>query len=98
MNNGVTPLFNASHNGHLPFVEQLLQENVDPNAPMNDGATPLFVASHNGHLPVVERLLQQKVDPNTLNDNGTTPPMAAIVLKTILMLYSYSSTIMLIQH
>ena len=61
-----TPLYSiASQNGHLPVVERLLQEKVNPNTPKDDGATPLFIASQNGHLPVVERLLQEKVDPNT---------------------------------
>ena len=53
----------ACENGHLPVVERLLQEKVDPNIPKDNGATPLFIASENGHLPVVERLLQEKVDP-----------------------------------
>ena len=78
-NNGATPLLIASQNGHLPVVERLLQEKVDPNTPANNGATPLFIASLNGHLPVVERLLQEKVNPNTPMDNGVTPLHIAIL-------------------
>ena len=54
MDNGATPLFFACKNGHLPFVERLLQEKADPNAPMDNGVTPLFIACENGHLLDVE--------------------------------------------
>ena len=45
MDNGATPLYIASQNGHLPVVERLLQEKVDPNTPRDNGVTPLFIAS-----------------------------------------------------
>ena len=63
---------------------------------MDNGVTPLHIASYNSHLPVVKRLLQEKVDPNTPMNDGTTPLMVAS-FNGILMLYSYSSSIMLIQ-
>ncbi len=54
MNNGATPLYIVSQNGHLPIVERLLAvPGIDVNKAMNNGATPLFVASQNGHIPIL---------------------------------------------
>ena len=72
-NDGFTPLFIASHNGHLEIVDRLLKEKVNPNTPCNDGATPLFIASHNGHLEIVERLLMEDANPNISLETGITP-------------------------
>ena len=66
-------------NGHLPVVESLLQEKVDPNTPANDGATPLMVASFNGHPDVVQLLLNYNADPTLKTQDGFTALRLATV-------------------
>ena len=48
-NDGATPLFIASQEGHAEVVSMLLaKQGVDVNQAMNDGCTPLCIASENG--------------------------------------------------
>ena len=44
---GVTPLWVATHNGHLAMARLLLQWGADKDE--ENGITPLFVAARNGH-------------------------------------------------
>ena len=44
-NNGATPLFFASHEGHSEVVSMLLaKQGIDVNQAMNNGFTPLIIA------------------------------------------------------
>ena len=70
---GRTPLWIASHQGHIRVVQQLLRAKADPNIAANDGMTPLYAASYSGHSQIVQRLLQEQVDPNTASNEGVTP-------------------------
>ena len=55
--NGATPLFMASQNGHHLVVEALLQHGAAVDKATTDyGTTPLSIASSNGKLYVVKLL------------------------------------------
>ena len=71
--NGITPLYAASSNGHSDIVSVLLKANADPNIQVNDGATPLIIASQRGHFNVVSILLENNADPNHQAVIGGTP-------------------------
>ncbi|MCE3255469.1 MAG: hypothetical protein K0R25_963 [Rickettsiaceae bacterium] len=75
-NDGVTPLFAASQNGHHKCVETLLTNELnkaDPDKAKNDGATPLFVASQMGHHECIKTLLEKGADPDKTTSSGATP-------------------------
>jgi hypothetical protein len=74
---GYTPLYVASHHGHLPVVEALLQAGADVDKARDNGATPLYIASHHGHLPVVQALLQAGTDVDKARDDGGATPLIA---------------------
>ena len=53
-NNGCTPLYFASQQGHPEVVTKLLAANADVNQPA-DGATPLIIASAKGRADIVAK-------------------------------------------
>lgn len=72
--NGVSPLWIACQDGHLPVVEycaalapELLEQ------PKASGATPFCIACHQGHLDLVKFLADHRVDMELPNHNGATP-------------------------
>jgi ankyrin repeat protein len=67
--NGVTPLFIASQNGHDKVVDLLLKSpEININVTNNNGVTPLFVASEKGHEKVADLLLPGYLKKyNTIN-------------------------------
>ena len=72
--NGVSPLWIACQDGHLPVVKYcaalaptLLEQ------PKASGATPFCIACHQGHLDLVEWLAGEGVDMERPNHNGSTP-------------------------
>ena len=71
-NNGDTPLYIASENGHLSVVEYLIHHGADVNKADKDGRTPLYIASQNGHLSVVEYLIHHGGDVNKTDNDGWT--------------------------
>ena len=50
MNDGFTPPFVASQNGHVEVVKLLCDGGAAKDQAMNDGATPLSMASYKGHV------------------------------------------------
>ena len=72
---GVTPLYAASHNGHLDVVQCLVREGkAAVNQAHDDGATPLSMAAHEGHLEVVQYLGREgKAAVNQAYETGETP-------------------------
>ena len=55
--NGATPLFAASQEGHTKVVEMLLGAGADVNKATTDtGATPLYIALRGNHRDVAELL------------------------------------------
>src|SRR3990167_6100969 len=69
-------LIDASRDGDLFRVRQLLSASANPNIANRNGHTPLYWASHQGHLEVVKELLSAPgngVDPNIANKDCKTP-------------------------
>ena len=69
----VTPLFNASANGHLEVVQCLLDADADKEKADNQGFTPLHIAAGHGHQAVVQCLLDAGADKETADKDGATP-------------------------
>ncbi|CAG2253583.1 unnamed protein product [Mytilus edulis] len=70
---GCSSLYQASQEGHVDVVKELLQHSADVNKCDNDGASPLYIASQNGHVDVVKELLQHSADVNKCRNDGTPP-------------------------
>ncbi|WAO94557.1 NACHT domain-containing protein [Fusarium falciforme] len=72
-NNGGTPLFAASNNGHVEVVKLLLEKGADMTIANNIGLTPLIAASRNGHVEVVKLLVGiSSVDASKTDRLGRT--------------------------
>ena len=71
--NKVTPLHNASKNGHATVVKILLEAGADPNAGDSYEFTPIHLASRNGYEAVVEMLLNAGANPNAEDEFKHTP-------------------------
>lgn len=65
-------LIDASKNGDVNKVNELLASGIDPDGPGKGGETPLMAAARGGHLAVVEALVQAFADP-TLGKGEETP-------------------------
>ena len=65
---GVTCLYIASQNGHLPVVSFLLRNGADVDKPRLSMATPLFIATQNNHIDVVHVLLSHGADVHKENN------------------------------
>lgn len=70
-----TPLKNASENGYLSVVKELLKNDAVVNMIGNE-ETPLITACFGGHLNVVKELVEAGADVN-LETQGNTPLTAA---------------------
>ncbi|XP_078595370.1 cortactin-binding protein 2-like isoform X1 [Branchiostoma floridae x Branchiostoma japonicum] len=66
-------LHQASGEGDMTMVEQLLEEGADPNTTERDGSTPVYAAAEGGHIDCLELLLSHNGDPNALRDDNFTP-------------------------
>ncbi|KAF0702487.1 Aste57867_7785 [Aphanomyces stellatus] len=71
--NGATPLWVASYNGHLKVVELLVHGGANTNATNKNGKTPLFVAAQQGKIDIVNLLIKINSDINKSMMDGTTP-------------------------
>lgn len=70
---GSTPLYWASHGGHMECVQTLLDvTNCDLNTQNKLGDTPLHSAAWRSHPHVVEVLLEKGADPAIKNKDGKT--------------------------
>ena len=52
----LTPLFIASHFGHLEIVRLLVEAGADKDKAVNSGKTPLYIARQRHHDDIVEML------------------------------------------
>ncbi len=74
-NDGITPLYAASQNGHTEVVKTLLSNSrTDVNKENTKyGTTPLYIASQYGHAEIVKLLLSDsRIDVNKATHDGCT--------------------------
>ena len=69
---GATPLFMASQNGHVDIVIFLLQNKADIDKADFAGYTPLMIACERGHWDIVETLIEAGANSFQKNDLGDT--------------------------
>jgi ankyrin repeat protein len=72
-NDGFTPVFMASHNGHTAALKLLMENGGDVKQATNDGTTPVYAASYGGHTNVLKLLIENGGDVNQATNNGFTP-------------------------
>jgi len=75
--NGCTPLWIASQNGHTDTVQYLKLAGANIDHQRQDGSTPLFVASHNGHTDIVQKLVSVGANIDHQMQSGATPLLIA---------------------
>ena len=73
-----TPLHNASINGHVAVMQNLLDSGVDIDAVDCDGNTALHLAVTNGQREAVDLLLERKASNSFLNHEDSSPLHLAI--------------------
>jgi ankyrin repeat protein len=69
---GVTPLFIAAQENHLPVVQALLSADCDVNLTNPSLAAPLFIAVQKGNTNVVKTLVKRKKKVSALRARGRT--------------------------
>lgn len=75
---GCTPLWNATSEGHLSIVLQLLETGlVDVRVRNWDGVNALWWPCSDGHVELVRFLLEKGVDPEEKDVDGVSPVMRA---------------------
>jgi ankyrin repeat protein len=80
-----TPLMEASMNGEIETVSELLSTGTDPNEMNEFGESPLLVAIDNNQVDIVQVLLENGSDPNLQDDYGWTPLMTAVMMENIVI-------------
>jgi ankyrin len=71
LRDGVALLHVASHNGHLPIVQLLVERGADKDqVATQSGFTPLLHALAQKALPVAQYLLEQGADPHQAGGDG----------------------------
>lgn len=75
---GMTPLYYASRQGHVDIARRLLEHAADPNqTTSSDGTTPLMMAADHHHASVINLLLEFKATIDQKDTNGYTALMIA---------------------
>ena len=71
---GTMSLFDASGEGNLPRVKELLDRGADADKARTDnGATPCLIAAEKGHAKVVRILLDAGCTVDQADNRGMTP-------------------------
>ena len=70
-------LLRAAELGDAKFVEQFVDQGMDPNTADAKGNTLLMIAAREGHPTVVMALIRRKANPNRRNQYGDTALMIA---------------------
>ena len=70
-------LLDASQNGDVNKIKELLDSGADKEVKDDDGWTPLAWASNNGHTEIVKLLLDSDADIESEDNNGWTPLILA---------------------
>ena len=71
--NGATPVFIASCNGHVEAIQVLVELGASINTSMVGGATPLHFAVQEGHVHMATLLTTLGADINAADSIGATP-------------------------
>ena len=71
----VERLLVASRSGHLPNVQLLLEERVDPNASLGMDCTALQQAAAHGQTAIANLLIQAAADVNLAEDIDHSTPL-----------------------
>jgi len=83
-NIGGTPLYIASHFGHLKAVVRLFELGGNVNVAKYDGTTPVFVCAQQGHIEVLRKLHDLGgADVDVADSEGYTPLFVAAQHKQI---------------
>ncbi len=78
--------------GHLPAIQQLLNNGLDVNQDLDNDGTPLIIAVQNGHKRVVEFLLSHGADVNLESETDGNPLVAAALSNELeLLTYLHKS-------
>ncbi|MDR2536753.1 MAG: ankyrin repeat domain-containing protein [Treponema sp.] len=72
INDGITPLHAASREGHVGFMEFLIEQGADVNIKNASGSTPLHEAVRSGKVDAIKVLLASKVDINAQDARGNS--------------------------
>jgi hypothetical protein len=78
-----TPLMEATINGDIDGVNELLSSGADPNELNEIGESPLLLAVVYEQMDVIPILLENGADPNLQDDYGWTPFMSAVMMENI---------------
>ena len=77
-NDGTTPLFAASQNGHAEAIAAAFGASAAMDQARNTGVASLFIASQHGHLEAVRQLLAKRADVALgMTGNGWSPLFVA---------------------
>lgn len=68
-----TALIEATKDQNRNAISELLQQQVDVNAPQGDGGTALHWSVYRNNLEITELLLHHGAEPNATDDHGVTP-------------------------
>ena len=60
---GMTALYLAAENDHLPVVQYLVEQGADKDKVTNDDTSPLSTAAFNGHLGMVQYRVPKRIRP-----------------------------------
>ncbi|MDR2419627.1 MAG: ankyrin repeat domain-containing protein [Treponema sp.] len=72
INDGITPLHAASREGHIGFMEFLIEQGAEVDIKNASGSTPLHEAVRSGKIDAIKLLLASKVDINAQDARGNS--------------------------
>ncbi|MDR1398796.1 MAG: ankyrin repeat domain-containing protein [Treponema sp.] len=72
INDGITPLHAASREGHIGFMEFLIEQGADVNIKNASGSTPLHEAVRSGKIDAIKVLLASQSDINAQDARGNS--------------------------
>ena len=78
-----TELMQASQDGEIDQVKELLKAGEDPNEMNEYGESPLLLAVVNEQKEIIPVLLENGADPNLQDDYGWTPLMSAALAENL---------------
>jgi Zn-dependent protease with chaperone function len=78
-----TPLMEASLDGDIERVHELLNAGENPNEMNEFGESPLLIAVVNIDMEITQVLLESGADPNLQDDFGWTPLMSAVMTENL---------------